>query len=52
MVHRDEETNELIKTFVDKKKRKKISNLKKAIIQKRKFVKEYIKTKKQKRKMA
>ena len=31
VVHRDEETNELIKTFVDKKKRKKVTKLKKAI---------------------
>jgi hypothetical protein len=35
VVHRDEETNELIKTFVDKKKRKKVTKLKKAIQLKR-----------------
>ena len=35
VVTRDEETNELIKTYVDKKRRKKITKLKKAIFQKR-----------------
>ena len=45
VLHRDEETNELIKTLVDKKKRKKISRLKKAILQKRTFVREAMKNK-------
>jgi hypothetical protein len=40
VVHRDENTNELIKTFVDKKKRKRVTALKKAIRQKRSMVKE------------
>ena len=39
-MHRDEETNELVKTFVDKKKRKKVTKLKKAIQLKRMIAKE------------
>ena len=35
VIHRDEETNEIVKTLVDKKKRVKISKLKKAIREKR-----------------
>lgn len=38
MVRRDEETNELIKTFVDKVKRKKLTKLKKAVLEKREQV--------------
>ena len=32
LVHKDEETNEIIKTLVNKTKKKKITNLKKSII--------------------
>jgi len=35
MVTRDEETNEQVKTYVDKVKRKKVTKLKKAIFEKR-----------------
>lgn len=35
MVQRDEKTNELVKTFVDKVKRKKMTMLKKTIFEKR-----------------
>ena len=43
VVHRDPETGELVHTYVEKKHRKKVTNLKKAIIQKRQFVKEVLK---------
>tara|TARA_B110000285_G_C14746472_1_gene433170 strand:- start:189 stop:299 length:111 start_codon:yes stop_codon:yes gene_type:complete len=35
LVHRDEETNEIVQTLVDKKKKKKITLLKKGIYQNR-----------------
>lgn len=35
VVRRDEETNEIVKTFVDKVKRKKLTKLKKAVLEKR-----------------
>ena len=39
-MHRDENTNELIREYRDKKKRKRVTALKKAILEKRKVQKE------------
>ena len=40
LVHRDEETNEIVQTLVDKKKKKKITLLKKGIYQNRQLEKD------------